>query len=131
MSRYKKLPLPVLIALTTLPALMIGTVLWFLADVFPACSITEKSRLTAPDGAFDLVTFSRNCGDDTPANTQAALVPPGDIVPDDAASFLSIAAASDLSPRWTADKALELSLPAEAHIFRNDDTVAGVAVTYR
>ncbi len=33
--------------------------------------------------------------------------------------------------RWTAGQALELSLPADAQIFRNDDTVAGVAVTYR
>ena len=131
MSRYKKLPLTMLLALTTLPALMIGTVLWFVADIFPACTITEQSRLAAPDGAFDLVTFSRVCGEDTPPNTQAALLPPGATVPDDVASFVSVGASTDFAPRWTAGQALELSLPADAQIFRNDDTVAGVAVTYR
>lgn len=131
MSKYKKLPLPVMVALTTLPALMIGTVLWFIADIFPACSITEKSRLAAPNGDFDLVTFSRSCGDDTPENTQAALLPPGEEVPDDAASFLSVGAATDFAPEWTGEKTLALSLPADALVYRQDDAVAGVTVTYR
>lgn len=130
MTQYKKFPLPLLIALTTLPALMVGMALWFIADTYPDCSITEKSRLTAPDGAFDLVTFSRSCGDSTPVNTQAALVPPGETVPEDAASFLSVGLAIEFAPQWTGDKTLSISVPADAPLFRQDDTVADVAVTY-
>lgn len=131
MAPITKFPLRTWLLLSTLPALGIGTILWFLADAVPACTITEHTRLTAPDQNFDLVTFSRACGEDTPANTQAALLPPGDAVPDDVASFLSVGAAADFTPRWTGPNALELTLPPGAHLYRHDDTVAGVTVTYR
>lgn len=118
-----------LIALTTLPALAIGMTLWVVSDLVPACAVVEGQRLTAPDSSFDLVTFSRSCGPETPANTQAVLVPVGDLVPYDAASFVSVAAAVDLAPAWTSPKALSIKLPSEG-VLRSDAEVAGVAVTY-
>lgn len=125
-----KMPAPVLLALTAGPALMIGATLWVVNDLVPACSVTETARLTSPDNEFDLVTFSRDCGD-TPPNIQAALVPPEEDVPFDAASFVSIAAAADLDPRWDADGNIEITLPAGAEILRQDEAVAGIAVIYR
>lgn len=124
------MPLAILLALTVGPAIAIGTTLWFVNDLVPECVLTEASRQTAPDGQYDLVTFSRACGETAP-NIQAALVPPGEAVPFDAASFLSIAADADLAPRWTTDGEVELTLPANAEILRQDRTVAGVAVIYR
>ncbi|MFD2646794.1 hypothetical protein ACFSX5_03190 [Devosia albogilva] len=126
-----RFPLPALILMTTLPAAMIGATLWVVSDLVPACTITEETRSTAPDGQFDLVTFSRRCGDDTPANIQAALVPPGEPIPDDAASFFSLAADADLQPRWDAYGNVELTLPEGAEPLRQDDTVAGINVVYR
>ena len=55
-----KMPVPILLALTLGPALMIGSTLWVVNDLVPACTITEAQRLTAPDDQFDLVTFSRS-----------------------------------------------------------------------
>ncbi|WIY51799.1 hypothetical protein O9Z70_09910 [Devosia sp. YIM 151766] len=124
------MPPLLLLALTIGPALAIGLTLWFVNDLLPACTVTEHQRLTAPDDAFDLVTFSRACGP-TEANMQAALVPPGEQVPFDAASFVSIAAESDLRPRWDAYGNIELTLPEGADIYRQDENVAGVAVIYR
>ena len=68
MPKSTKMPLPVLLALTGGPALMIGVTLWFVNDLVPACTVTETARLTSPDAQFDLVTFSRDCGD-TPPNS--------------------------------------------------------------
>jgi len=130
LSNYRKIPVPVLLALTVLPALLIGATLWVVADLVPACTVAEKARLTAPDGQYDLVTFSRDCGD-TQANTQAALVPPGDEVPFDAASFYSVATDADLAPAWTSATSLELTPPSGVEPLRADDTVAGISVTYR
>lgn len=130
MARSTKMPPAVLLALTLGPAIAIGATLWFVNDLVPECVVTERQRLTAPDKQFDLVTFSRACGD-TPDNIQAALVPPGEAVPFDAASFLSIAADADLAPRWDAYGNIELTLPENAEILRQDDSVAGVAVIYR
>lgn len=125
-----KMPVPVLLILTVGPALLIGATLWIANDLVPACEVTETQRLTAPDNQFDLVTFSRDCGD-TPPNIQAALVPPGEEVPYDAASFVSVGEATDLAPRWDAYGNIEITLPADADILRKDETVAGLTVIYR
>lgn len=120
-----------LVLFTTLPALLVGALLWLTAGFLPSCSTIETLRLTAPDGAFDLVVFSRTCGPDTGPNTQAALIPAGDSLPEDAASFVSIGADADLAPRWDGFGNIELSVPGTAKIYRQDDSVAGIAVVYR
>lgn len=130
MARSTRMPLPVLVILTVGPALMIGATLWVVNDLVPTCSITEIQRVTAPDSQFDLVTFSRACGD-TPDNMQAALVPAGELVPYDAASFVSVLAATDLEPRWLTNTQIEINLPEDAEILRQDDSVAAVTVSYR
>ena len=131
MNATGKFRLRNLLALTTLPALAIGGLLWGLTGLLPSCSTTEQARLTAPDQRFDLVVFSRSCGPETGANTQAALLPVGDDVPEDAASFVSIGADADLAPRWNGLGSVELTIPPGAKILRQDASVAGVAVVYR
>ena len=126
-----KFRLRTLLVLTTLPALAIGGLLWALTGLLPSCGITEHTRLAAPDQRFDLVVFSRSCGARTGPNTQAALIPMGDDIPEDAASFVSIGADADLAPRWDGLGNIELTIPADATIYRQDDTVAGLAVIYR
>ncbi|MGV8854502.1 MAG: hypothetical protein ACOH2L_07615 [Devosia sp.] len=130
MTTTHKLGFRNLIAFTTLPALLIGGLLWALAGFLPSCGTREAARLTAPDQAFDLVVFSRSCGADTGPNTQAALLPVGDSIPDDAASFLSIGADADLAPRWDGFAHIELTIPDSVKIYRQDDTVAGIAIIY-
>mgnify|MGYP001296004484 CR=1 FL=1 len=125
-----KMPLPVLLALTLGPAIAIGGTLWVVSDLVPACVIEERQRLTSPDNQFDLVVFSRDCGDTGP-NRQAALVPPGEEIPFDAASFFSAGSEADLAPRWLSAEAVEITRPADATIFREDASVAGVTVHYR
>ncbi|MET0436328.1 MAG: hypothetical protein ABW043_02415 [Devosia sp.] len=125
-----KMPVPVLLAFTLLPAIAIGATLWIVGDLVPACTIDEQERLTSPDQQFDLVVFSRDCGNHEP-NTQAALVPPGEEVPFDAASFFSIGADADLSARWLAADSIEITRPTGITALRDDASVAGVTVTYR
>lgn len=128
---YRKMPLPLVLALTTLPAIMIGATFWFLADLFPGCTIAEQQRLTAPDRQFDLVLFSRTCGEDTEDNRQAALVPPGESLPEDATSFFAAATSADLTGEWIDKDNLTIIVPPGADIRRQDAGVAGIAVTYR
>ncbi len=52
-------------------------------------------------------------------------------MPEDAASFLSIGAKAQLAPRWDGFGNIELSVPADAPVYRQDDGVAGVTVIYR
>ncbi len=125
-----KMPPAVLIALTVGPAIAIGMTLWLVNDMIPECVVSEHQRLTAPDNQFDLVTFSRACGPTEP-NMQAALVPPGEAVPFDAASFVSLGSETDLQARWDAYGNIELTLPQDAEIYRQDESVAGISVIYR
>ena len=67
----------------------------------------------------------------TGANTQGALIPMGEDLPGDAASFVSVGAAADLAPRWDGFGNIELTLPAGAEVYRQDETVAGISVIYR
>lgn len=131
MARRNRSSLPLFIALTAGPALIVGAGLWYFAGTLPSCQIVLAERLTSPDARFDLVTFSRECGASVGPNTQAALVPVGNAVPDDATSFLSIGATADLSPRWDAFGNIELSVPSDVDVYRNDDSVAGITVIYR
>lgn len=126
----RNMPPAILVALTLGPALAIGMTLWFVNDMIPECTVSEHQRLTAPDNQFDLVTFSRACGP-TEANIQAVLVPPGEDVPFDAASFVSVGSEADLQPRWDAYGNIEITLPAGAEIYRQDEEVAGIGVIYR
>ena len=130
MSSIPKFPLRLFALFTTVPALLVGAGLWYLSGLAPGCTTAIGDRLTAPDGQFDLVVFSRSCGETGP-NTQAALIPVGDDLPEDATSFASIGVAADLEPRWDGFGNIELALPQGAEIYRQDETVAGIAVIYR
>lgn len=130
MARTSSLPLPALLLLTLGPAAMIGSTLWLVSSMVPECVVSESQRLPAPDESFDLVIFSRDCGDTAP-NTQAALVPHGEEVPFDAASFVSVAAETEMAPRWDAYGNIELSLPEGIEMLRRDENVAGVTVIYQ
>lgn len=131
MPALNKFPFRTFLLLTALPAVLIGGGLWYLSGLLPSCAINEHTRLTSPDSQFDLLVFSRDCGTSTGPNTQAALIPAGDILPEDAASFASVGIAADLAPRWDGFGNIELTLPEGAEIYRNDETVAGIAVIYR
>lgn len=130
MPPTQKFPLRIFILLTALPAIAIGATLWIVSDLVPACTIEERERLTSPDKQFDLVVFSRDCGNAEP-NTQAALVPPGEEVPFDAASFFSVGADADLAAQWLAADSIGIARPTGATVFRDDASVAGVTVTYK
>lgn len=131
LAATNKFPFRIFLLLTALPAALIGSGLWYLSNLLPSCTINEQARLTSPDSQFDLVVFSRDCGASTGPNTQAAVIPAADVMPDDGASFASIGVAADLAPRWDGFGNIELTIPEDAEIYRQDDTVAGIAVIYR
>lgn len=131
MAATNKFPLRTFLLLTAVPALIVGATLWYLSGLLPSCTVNEQARLASPNAQFDLVVFSRDCGTTTGANTQGALIPLSEAIPDDAASFVSVGAAADLAPRWDGFGNIELTLPAGAEVYRQDTTVAGISVIYR
>lgn len=131
MPPSQKFPLRTFMLMTTLPVIGIGALLWYLAGLVPGCAVDETARLTSPDGQYDLVTFTRSCGEANRSGSQAVLVPAGDSIPDDAASFVRFAAEHDLQPRWSENGNIELDFPEGAQALRQDPSVAGITVNYR
>jgi len=129
--RTNRLGVPVLLALTAGPALILGAALWFLADLVPQCTTQVRSSAVSPDSATTLVTFSLDCGSG-PENIQAAIHTSAEpFSPDTAQTFFSAEGTQDIAARWHADGAIEIRLPESASINRQADEVAGIAVTYR
>lgn len=119
-----------LLALAVVPGLLVGAGLWILVGLLPECTTSVGQTLASPDGVRQVVVFSRECGATTGANTQAAIVPVGQSLADGADGFLSIEGTHDLDPRWDGFGNLELTLPANAEISRQDEP-AGVTIIYR
>ena len=126
-----KMPATTWLSLTVVPALIVGGILWFAADSIPGCTNVEQRRLPSPSGALELVVFTRDCNTDAPDNTQAALIRPGQTLPDDAEGFLALSGDRDLEPAWTSDTALSLTLPHGIEIWRQATTVETVSIDYR
>jgi hypothetical protein len=129
--RSNKLGLPVLLALTVAPALVVGVGLWLLADLVPQCSPDVRQSIASPDGATTLVTFGLDCGDGS-SNTQAAIHPAGAAFSSETAqTFFSAEGEHDIAARWDGKGNIEITLPRDAEINRKVDTVAGISVVYR
>ncbi|KKB85957.1 hypothetical protein VW29_04965 [Devosia limi DSM 17137] len=115
-----------LLALALVPGLLVGALLWFLVGLVPECGNNVTQTVAAPDGSRQLVVFSGACG----ANTEAAILPVGQALANDATGFLSVEGNHDLDPRWDGFGNLELTLPPDAQIHRQDQP-AGVTIIYR
>lgn len=125
-----KTPTPVLLILVLAPVALIGATLWVVNGFVPACSISERQRLLAPDGKTDLVTFTRQC-DNTLSDSQAILVPSGSPVAIEASGFAAVGGDVDLLARWNIDGSIELTLPENAEVLLQQETIDGRTVVYR
>jgi len=96
-----------------------------------ACATTIKRMVPSSDATRTAVIFERECGATAPFNTQVSLVPKGEsFSPGRYPSFLSIGGQHALAIRWTGERALEVDLPQNDRVFRNETTVDDVSVTY-
>jgi len=96
-----------------------------------ACATTIKRMVPSSDATRTAVIFERECGATAPFNTQVSLVPNGEsFSPGRYPSFLSIGGQHALAIRWTGERALEVDLPQNDRVFRNETTVDDVSVTY-
>ncbi|WP_152664505.1 hypothetical protein [Devosia geojensis] len=120
-----------LIALTTGPALVVGTGLWLLADLMPQCAPEVHESVTSPDGTATLAVFSLDCGAADGSNTQAAVHSAAEPFSQENAQVFFVAEGThDLSPRWREDGSIVIDAPAGAAITRQLDRVGSSAVVY-
>jgi len=118
-----------LIAITLVPVAFVGALLWWLTGLVPECRNTVLGTLESPDATLALVTFTRQCGDDS-LNTQAVIMPQGGTLEGNATGFLALEGQHALDARWDAYGNLEIAIPPAAVIVQQQDEAAGIAIIY-
>lgn len=99
---------------------------------FDPCDTVVRRTVPSPSGKAALVVFERDCGATTPFNTQVSLLPAKKTFsPAAYPSFLSVRERQDLHVRWLDEASVEIVVPPDAQVYRQEPSVGGVAVTYK
>ncbi|WP_345294512.1 hypothetical protein [Luteimonas vadosa] len=85
---------------------------------------------TSPSGTLKAIVFHRNCGATTGFNTQVSIISVSGSLPDSAGNALIIDGSAPLQLQWRSESALHLAGLGSADIFKQEDSVAGVSVSY-
>jgi hypothetical protein len=106
-----------------------------------ACQNTVASRSLAPDGALAAVLFQRDCGATTGFSTQISILRPDDqptgggntfIADDDhGAARVGSWDGSWAEAKWLAPNHLLIRYAAKSRLFKRNDSVSGVKITYQ
>ncbi|GAA4861143.1 hypothetical protein GCM10023332_11470 [Luteimonas vadosa] len=112
-----------------LPAVLV--ILTALAGCSSNPCVNEISQTaTSPSGTLKAIVFHRNCGATTGFNTQVSIISVSGSLPDSAGNALIIDGSAPLQLQWRSESALHLAGLGSADIFKQEDSVAGVSVSY-
>lgn len=118
-----------LIALTVVPAVIVGALLWWAGSAVSECTNEVLGAEASPDDTRALVLLVRDCGADG-LSTQGVVVPAGGELETDAAGFLALDGRHELAARWDAYGNVEVTLPAGATVLQQRDEAAGTSIIY-
>jgi len=76
------------------------------------------------------IVFIRNCGATTGYSTQVSLMSAGTRLPNDGGNVFVSDGVVPLTIRWTSDYALEIGRVGTERIFRQEQAVDGVVISY-
>ena len=106
-----------------------------------ACQNTVASSILSPNGALSAVLFKRDCGATTGFSTQISILLPDDkptgggnafIADDDhGAARVGSWEGTWAEAKWLATDHLLIRFAAKSRIFKQNDSVSGVKVTYQ
>jgi hypothetical protein len=105
------------------------------------CSNTEIFAVASPDGQRRVVVFGRSCGATTAFNSQASLLPAGQVLENEAGNLFIADTNHGAAPSgpgggpevrvvWKSPATIALAHHGRARVFRSESSVAGVAVHY-
>lgn len=94
------------------------------------CNNEQVGVFPAPSGKLKAVVFHRRCGTTTEANTQVAVVPTYVDLANIPGNALIVDGDTPLQVRWQSDTELSISGLGAAQVFKQEETVTGVAIAY-
>lgn len=93
------------------------------------CGDEVVSIASSPSHAVSAVVFNRNCGATTDFNTQVSLVRAGTAL-SGAGNTLILDGTVLLKFLWVSESKLQITGLGSAKVFKQENSVAGVSVTY-
>ncbi|MDR1276903.1 MAG: hypothetical protein LBL72_11080 [Candidatus Accumulibacter sp.] len=104
-----------------------------ISTVLAGCNSCENEisqTVASPSGKLKVVMFNRNCGATTGFNTQVSIISATATLPNNAGNTLIIDGTVPLRAQWHLDSALHLAGLGSAKVFKQENSVAGVSVSY-
>lgn len=104
------------------------------------CSNNVAARLASPDGRYEAVLFQRDCGATTGFSTQISVLEAGEKLSgggnvfraddDHGAAKIGAWGGSWAEMKWLAADRLHIRYAVNSRLFEQDESVAGVTVSY-
>lgn len=95
------------------------------------CDNEVISTVASPSGKLAAVVFNRGCGATTGFNTQVSILHAGATLdPNDGGNVLILDGTVPLKIEWQSDSAVSISKLNRARVFKQENFVAGVSITY-
>lgn len=107
----------------------IGAILVTHGCALYSCGNTEKTRVTAPNGAWDAVVYVRDCGATTGYSSHVSLVKRGRQVPNRAGNIVVYRDQIDVPIEWNGSDTLRIARATEPGLFQML-SVQGVTIVY-
>ena len=131
------------LAIAALALLLLAAAgLYALSLLFPdLCGNTVLAETLSPDQRHKAVVFQRDCGATTGFSTQVSVIGAQDALPDESGNVFtaddnrgavptSPAGGPVVQVRWSSGNAMVITHHAGARVFKQKDSVLGVAVAY-
>ncbi len=132
-SRFFKAAIGLLVILMiALGVAIYKTDRWYRALVADLCGVTVHRVLPAPDIKVALLEFDVSCGATTGFSTQLSLLPGGsDFDRDKYPPFFIVGGRHNLVVQWTNDGKIEIVIPPNEQVYRQELSANGTAVIYK
>jgi len=108
----------------------------FLVPLLAGCSLIDpcenaiSQTVTSPDGAHQVIVFTRGCGATTSDSTQVSLLPTGQNVGDEDGNVLALGDEESVKVQWKDTSTVSISFIRLSKTFKKEAVVNNVHIRY-
>lgn len=101
-----------------------------IAGCAPICENEVSAAVRSPSGKMKAVVFNRGCGATVGFNTQVSVLSAEAALPNAGGNVLVVDDDVPLALHWESDGSLQVAGTLPSRIFKQEQVVAGVRITY-
>lgn len=101
-----------------------------IAGCAPICENEVSAAVRSPSGKMKAVVFNRGCGATVGFNTQVSILSAEAALPNEGGNALIVDDNVPLALHWESDGSLQIAGELVSPVFKQENVVAGVRITY-